>query len=113
METYPDRADNDIRVDAIIKGITTGLNRNKRRWKKIISSDKIIAACKLFFVQHWLEVEKTEWYATITEEKKEVLIKSITSLIEEKEDAAYSYSRGSGGVYGLYDKAFDYETEGE
>ena len=52
-----------------------------------VSSDKIIAACKLFFVQHWLEVEKTRWYATITEEKKGVLIKLMTSLIEEREDA--------------------------
>ena len=31
METYPDKADNDIKVDAIIKGITTGLDKNKRK----------------------------------------------------------------------------------
>ena len=31
MEMYPDRADNDIKVDAIIKGITTGLHSNKRK----------------------------------------------------------------------------------
>ena len=70
----------------LIKELTVGNVFDAWTSANMVSSDKIIAACKLFFLQHWLEVEKTDWYATIAEEKKDVLIKLITSLNEEKED---------------------------
>merc|ERR1712150_193803 len=62
--------------DILIRELTVDNVYDAWQSAGLLSSDKIIAACREFFRQHWLEVEKTDWHAALKEEEKDVLMKS-------------------------------------